>query len=293
MRAKEFTKPGTITLDQIYDGQMPERDEHIWNYVSRNDFNVPFTINTIQPISLRSMLEIQYGVDDIEDLFHKMQPEQEEIVQHYVNNSDLSKQIIILHKDHVVDGNHRALAAALAKKPIRYIDVSEDTEEVNEDEETPKNLAWRIRFKRFKDMDPLLPEREGKLYFMPFDHSAVRTFSNLTGKDHYKISNMPTEVYELPDDAMVYDMKIINSVNNARNYAYNERNPERKAQYEKMIDYHKKQYLKSGVPFSQYKPGMFDYPEILADPSKVRKIENRGVTYDKNTGQIKLTDRTK
>ena len=129
MRAKEFTKPGTITLDQIYDGQMPDRDEHIWNYVSRNDFNIPFTINTIQPISLRSMLEIQYGVDDIEDLFHKMQPEQEEIVQHYVNNPDLSKQIIILHKDRVVDGNHRALAAALAKKPIRYIDISEDDKE--------------------------------------------------------------------------------------------------------------------------------------------------------------------
>ena len=156
---------------------------------------------------------------------------------------------------------------------------------------TPKNLAWRIRFRRFKDMDPLLPEREGKMYFLPFDHSAVRTFSNLTGKDHYKIGNMPTEVYEIPGDAMVYDMKIFNSIVNARNYAYNERNPERKKQYEKMIDYHKKTYLDSGVPYSEYKPGMFDYPEILADPNSVRKIEDRGVTYDKNTGQIKLTQR--
>ena len=110
-----------------------------------------------------------------------------------------------------------------------------------------ENLAWRIRFRRFKDMDPLLPEREGKMYFMPLDHSAVRTFSNLTGKDHYKISNMPTEVYEIPGDSMVYDMKIINSVNNARNYAYNERDPEKKAKYEKMIDYHKKQIGRAHV----------------------------------------------
>jgi hypothetical protein len=162
-----------------------------------------------------------------------------------------------------------------------------------EDGDIPNNLAWRIRFRRFKDMDPLLPERENKMYFMPFDHSAVRTFSNLTGKDHYKIGNMPTEVYEIPGDSMVYDMKIINSVNNARNYAYNERDPEKKAKYEKMIDYHKKQYLASGVPYSQYRPGMFDYPEILADPGSVKKIEDKGVTYDKNTGEIKLTQRTK
>jgi hypothetical protein len=155
----------------------------------------------------------------------------------------------------------------------------------------PKNLAWRIRFKRFSDMDPLLPEREGKMYFLPFDSSALGTFSNLTGKDYRKIANMPTEVYELPDDAMVYDMKIINSVNNARNYAYNETDPEKKAKYEKMIDYHKNQYISTGVPYSQYEPGMFDYPEVLADPTKVKKLSDKGVTYDKNTGEIKLTKR--
>jgi hypothetical protein len=155
----------------------------------------------------------------------------------------------------------------------------------------PKNLAWRIRFKRFSDLDSFLPEREGKMYFMPFDSSALGTFSNLTGKDYEKISKMPTEVYEIPSDAMVYDMKIINSVNNAINYAKKEKNEERKKQYEKMIDYHKKQYLNSGVPYSEYQEGMFDYPEILVDPRKVRKIEDRGVTYDKNTGEIKLIKR--
>ena len=156
-----------------------------------------------------------------------------------------------------------------------------------------ENLAWRIRFKRFSGMDPLLPEREGKMYFMPMDKSALKTYYNLTGKNFDKISKMPTEVYEIPGDSMVYDMKIINSVNNARNYAYNERDPEKKAKYEKMIDYHKKQYLASGVPLSQYRPGMFDYPEILVDPKQAKKIEDKGVTYDKNTGEIKLTQRIK
>ena len=126
MRASEFSKPGTITLDQIYDGQMPDRDERIWNYVGTNDFNIPFEIHTIRPIQLDSILTIQYGVDDIEDLFDKMQPEQEELVRDYQNDPNLSQQIIVLHKDHIIDGNHRALAAVLAKKPIRYIDVSEE-----------------------------------------------------------------------------------------------------------------------------------------------------------------------
>ena len=126
MRASEFSKPGTITLDQIYDGQMPDRDERIWNYVGANDFNIPFEIHTIRPIQLDSILTIQYGVDDIEDLFDKMQPEQEDLVRDYQNDPNLSQQIIVLHKDHIIDGNHRALAAALAKKPIRYIDVSEE-----------------------------------------------------------------------------------------------------------------------------------------------------------------------
>ena len=125
MRASEFSKPGTITLDQIYDGQMPDRDERIWNYVGAKDFNIPFEIHTIRPIQLDSILTIQYGVDDIEELFDKMQPEQEELVRDYQNDPNLSQQIIVLHKDHIIDGNHRALAAVLAKKPIRYIDVSE------------------------------------------------------------------------------------------------------------------------------------------------------------------------
>jgi DNA-dependent RNA polymerase auxiliary subunit epsilon len=36
---------------------------------------------------------------------------------------------------------------------------------------------------------------------------------------------------------------------------------------------------------------MFDYPEILVDPAYVKKIDDKGVSYDKNTGEIKLTKR--
>lgn len=154
-------------------------------------------------------------------------------------------------------------------------------------------LAWRIRLSQFKDLDALMPEREGKMYFMPLDSSALNTFDDLTGKDYQNIGNMPTEVYELPDNARVYDMEIINTIHNALYYAQRETSKVRQKQYKKIIDDHKKRYLSTGVPYSQYQPGMFKYPEILVDPGKVKKIEGKGVTYDKKTDGIKLTDRKK
>jgi hypothetical protein len=116
----------TITLADIYGGEYPDDDEIIWNYVSDSDFDIPFTVQTIHPTVLDQVLTMQYGVEDIEDLYNKMQPEQEEIIDHYKNDPNLSQQIIVLNQDRIIDGNHRALAAVLANKPINYIDVIED-----------------------------------------------------------------------------------------------------------------------------------------------------------------------
>lgn len=167
-----------------------------------------------------------------------------------------------------------------------------------EDDEIPKNLAWRIRFRRFSDLDPLLPERKDKIYLMPLDKSALRTFGSLTGKDDEKIRNMPTEVYAVDDNALVGDMHIINQI--FREVGDLKRNkkilvrPENAKSKQETIDFIeelKKSYIDTRVPFSQYKEGMFKFPEILAEPSQITKIEDRGVTYDKNTGEIKLTKR--
>jgi predicted nucleotidyltransferase len=119
----------TITLSDIYDGAYPDDDEVIWNYISDSDFDIPFTIQTIQPMILDQMLTMQYGVDDIEDLFDKMQPEQVEIIEYYKNDPNLSQQVIVLNQDRIIDGNHRAVAAVLANKPIKYVDVSEEVDE--------------------------------------------------------------------------------------------------------------------------------------------------------------------
>ena len=167
-----------------------------------------------------------------------------------------------------------------------------------EDDEIPKNLAWRIRFRRFSDLDPLLPERKDKVYLMPLDKSALRTFGSLTGKDDEKIRNMPTEVYAVDDNALVGDMHIINQIfrevgDLKRNKKILDR-PENAKSKQETIDFIeelKKSYIDTRVPFSQYKEGMFKFPEILAEPNQITKVIDKGVTYDKNTGEIKLTKR--
>jgi len=151
----------------------------------------------------------------------------------------------------------------------------------NEDTDT-RQLAWRIRFRRFKDLSPLMPERENKIYLMPTDHSALRTFGNLTGKDDEKITKMPTEAYLVSGDARVGDMSIINAIH-------------RELQTTKdqdRIEKLKKLYLNTSVPYSQYRPGVFKYPEILADPSQLTKLD-KSVTYNKNTGEIDIKDKIK
>lgn len=119
----------TVTLFNLYDGAMPDHDERIWNYVGDSDFDIPFEVHTIQPFVLDQILCDQYGVDDVEDLFYKMQPDQEEIIRDYQEDPNLSNQIIVLHGgNQILDGNHRALAAVLANKSIKYIDVGEEDE---------------------------------------------------------------------------------------------------------------------------------------------------------------------
>jgi hypothetical protein len=147
-------------------------------------------------------------------------------------------------------------------------------------EDTNGKLAWRIRFRRFKDMPSYMPEREGKVYLMPTDSSALQTFGNLTGKDDEKITQMPTEAYLVSGDAMVGDMSIINAISRET----------KTTKDENRIEQLKKLYLNYRVPYSQYKPGMFKYPEILAEPGQIQKLD-KSVVYDKNTGMIVIKDK--
>lgn len=116
----------TTSLDKIYHGMRPDHDEMIWNYVGDSDFDTEFPIETINPTKLGLYLRSQYRIEDLEELFDMMEEDQEILVNHYMKEPNLSNEIIVMYDGKVIDGNHRALAAALTNKPIRYIDIGEE-----------------------------------------------------------------------------------------------------------------------------------------------------------------------
>jgi len=128
MRARQLLED-TTTLNQIYGDEYPDDRDNIWNFVTLRDFDIPHTVFTIRPSELRQYLLSQYGVEHLDELFDMMNPEQNEVVQNYMRDTRLSDNIIVVQNYRIIDGNHRALAAALKGVPLRAIDLDEDTDE--------------------------------------------------------------------------------------------------------------------------------------------------------------------
>ena len=122
-----FEGQNTTTLKQLYKDTRPDDNERIWDY-GTFIWDTPYEIKKITPFELDFILCHQYDVEGIEDLFDRMEPEQHEIVDNYINDPDLSNQIIVMDNGFIVDGNHRAIAAALTKRPINYIDIGDEEE---------------------------------------------------------------------------------------------------------------------------------------------------------------------
>lgn len=129
----------TVTLKQIYKDNKPAHNERIWDY-GTSVWDKPFEVKTIGPRKLDLFVSEQYGVEFIEDLFDRLEPEQHKMINQYIADPNLSNQIIVMDNGYIVDGNHRALAAALAKKPIKYIDINDEDEQLEE--------KWSAKYKR-------------------------------------------------------------------------------------------------------------------------------------------------
>ena len=118
-----------ITLNQLYHQEYPDDNEIIWNFVGSGDFDIPFEIKTISPDKLEILLRSRYKVKHIDDLFGMMNKQQKRIIKNYEKDPLLSQQLIICSGGIIIDGNHRALAAVLTNRSIKYIDVAESESE--------------------------------------------------------------------------------------------------------------------------------------------------------------------
>jgi len=135
MRAKEFITESKTTLNNMYGGHFPDRDEEFWDYVTPRELGQALTVETMQKHKVLIMLLSQYRAEHIDDITDMLDDDQQEIVQSYVNDPALSSKTIVVANNKIIDGNHRALAAAIKGVPINYVDLAElDEEPIDEAE---------------------------------------------------------------------------------------------------------------------------------------------------------------
>jgi len=132
MRALEFiTENKSTTLEKLYGGDYPERDELFWDYVRPDELNRDLTVQTMPKHKLKILLQSQYRVEHLDEILDMMDEDQQAVLQKYMNHPNLSNQIILIADDRIIDGNHRALAAAMNSMPINYVDLA-DLDELDE-----------------------------------------------------------------------------------------------------------------------------------------------------------------
>lgn len=125
MRAHEFITEATTTLEKLYGGNYPDRDEIFWDWVRTGELNEPLTVETLSRNRLQLQLLGQYRAEHLDEIVDMLDSDQLEIVNRYRANSDLSNKIIVIAAGRIIDGNHRALAAALNGSSIKYVDLNE------------------------------------------------------------------------------------------------------------------------------------------------------------------------
>ena len=185
MRAKEFIIESLqqTTLAKLYGGNYPDRDETFWDYVSSSEFNTPLDIQTLARHKVMIMLLGQYRAEHIDDVTDMLDDDRKELVQSYVDDPALSSKVIVLSGDRIIDGNHRALAAAIKGVPINYVDLAdlEETDEIDEAEASDAALA--ARYGEFDPEDkPMLPRTQVGGAPSPTLWTVYQTIQNILGR---------------------------------------------------------------------------------------------------------------
>lgn len=115
----------SISLKDLYNGEFPDRDELFWDYVRRNEIDVPLAIHQLPAYKLKIILLSQYRAEHIDEILDMIGDDRTELIAKYQNDPSLSNKVIVLCDGKIIDGNHRALAAALGNKSINYVDLAE------------------------------------------------------------------------------------------------------------------------------------------------------------------------
>lgn len=117
-----------MTLSQIYSSRkLPDHDERFWMHVSKSDFDKKLPLGILSARKVEQILLSQYHVDHLDELIEMIgdDEDRQELVTNYSSNEKLSDEIIIIANRKIIDGNHRALAAAISKKSIKFVNIDD------------------------------------------------------------------------------------------------------------------------------------------------------------------------
>jgi hypothetical protein len=122
------------TINKLYAGNFPDRDESFWDEVRSDEFGTPLEVKVMPKHMLSIILQSQYRVEHLDEILDMMDEDQQEILQRYMSDPTLSSKVILTSGDRIIDGNHRALAAAMRGVPIHYVDLADLDEQDDLDE---------------------------------------------------------------------------------------------------------------------------------------------------------------
>ena len=161
-----------ISLSQLYSDDYPDHDEIFWNYVSNSDLNTKFEVEKLSPMKLDILLMSQYRVEHIDEIVDMLKDEQIEIINDYRSSSNLSDSIIVVANNRIIDGNHRALAAALNNVSIKCIDLDQEMDQ-EIDQEINENMDHNKDDQAVPQLKAALLAQKNKIKSVKNDKDAV------------------------------------------------------------------------------------------------------------------------
>ena len=129
----------TTTLSQLYSNDYPDHDEVFWNYVSDSDLDKKLEIETLSYSKLNILLLSQYRAEHLEEIVDMMNEDSVEVVKQYQSSPNLASSIVVVADNRIIDGNHRAMAAALNHSSIKYVDLDQLDQNLDENMDHSKD----------------------------------------------------------------------------------------------------------------------------------------------------------
>jgi len=127
----------TVKLEDLYDWhELNDESETLYHWIDDNDLKNVFEVQTMMPAQAKH-LETAKNDMTVYDAFKKFATkDQKALIKNKSKNYDPNR-IIVLSGNTVIDGNHHVIASILNNKPLKYIDLSEPLDHLNEENREP------------------------------------------------------------------------------------------------------------------------------------------------------------